>query len=250
MQESFRVSAKNVTLRFRLYYNRNTTLHQKAREILNRMIKGAKPDMFTALSGVSLEARDGDMIGIIGPNGSGKTTLLRTLCGIYHPDEGRVRTRGRISTLLSLATGFDNNLSGRENIRLNGLFLGMSPGEIEDKMQAIIDFANVERFIDVPLHYYSSGMISRLSFSIVLAIRPEVLMVDEVFSVGDLAFQKKSKGALDELLSQASCQLIVTHNLDFVRDNCNRAIYLRAGKVEADGSPEEVVMQYQRDFTS
>jgi len=146
-----------------------------------------------------------------------------------------------------LGTGFDNNLSGIENIRLNGLTLGMSLGEIESKISTIVDFADIGDHIHGPMKHYSNGMISRLSFSIVLAMQPDILLIDEVFAVGDLAFQKKSQSAMNDLLDKSFCQIIVTHSLPFVRQHCNRAIYLCNGRVIMDGDPDAVVSRYERD---
>ncbi len=217
------------------------------RLLLKELLRRRPATKFVALDGVSFSVSEGDIVGVIGPNGCGKTTLLRTICGIYHPDCGHVERHGRISTLLSLGTGFDNRLNGIDNITLSGLIMGLTPSEIEEHIPAIVDFADIGDHIYQPLRHYSSGMISRISFAIAVALRPDILLLDEVFSVGDLAFQRKSERAMHELLSRASCQLIVSHNLDFVVRHCNRAIYLRNGKLIADGDPQEVVDRYKRD---
>ena len=242
-----RIAVEDLTVRFRFYTERNTTLAARAVELGRRVLGQHRPREFKALSDISFSADDGDIIGIIGPNGAGKTTLLRTICGIYSPDAGSVRTQGRISMLLSLGTGFDNNLSGIENIRLNGLLMGMSAPEIEARIPEIADFAGLGDYLHSPLHYYSTGMISRLSFSIVVAIQPEILVIDEVFSVGDLAFQKKSERAMHELMTKAVCQVIVSHNLDFILGHCNKALYLKGGRLKAIGDPDAIVARYRRD---
>ncbi len=246
--EHTRIHAEKVSIRFRLYYERSLTLRKAASRLISRSFQADKAKYYTALDDVSFKAHDGDIIGIIGPNGGGKSTLLRCVSGIYHPDAGEVRTNGVISMLLSLGTGFDNNLSGLDNIRLNGLIMGMSPEEIDAQVEQIADFAEIGEYINVPMHYYSSGMISRLSFSIVLAMHPDILVIDEVFSVGDLAFQKKSERAMHTLLSRASCQLIVTHNLQLARNHCNRVLYINQGRLIADGDPQTVVDQYKSDM--
>ena len=242
-----KVILDDVMVRFRMSFDRTTTIGAKAREIGRRLLKGKSPQYFEAVKGISLEVREGDIVGVIGPNGSGKSTLLRTIGGIYHPDLGRVETFGKVSTLLSLGTGFDNRLSGLDNIRMNGLILGLPKRELERKIPMIEEFAEIGDHMRVPMKYYSSGMISRVSFSIVLAMQPDILLIDEVFSVGDLQFQRKSARALHELLSRASCQVIVTHNLDFVLKHCNRAVYVRSGRVVEDGEPSKVVARYTRD---
>jgi teichoic acid transport system ATP-binding protein len=242
-----KVILDDVMVRFRMSYDRTTTFAAKAREVGRRLVRGEGPRYFEALKGISLEVRQGDIVGVIGPNGSGKSTLLRTIGGIYHPDRGRVETFGKVSTLLSLGTGFDNRLSGIDNIRMNGLILGLPKRELEAKIPMIEEFAEIGDHMRVPMKYYSSGMISRVSFSIVLAMQPDILLIDEVFSVGDLQFQRKSARALHELLGQASCQVIVTHNLEFVKKHCNRAVYVRSGRVVEDGNANEVVSRYSRE---
>ncbi len=242
-----KVELNGVMVRFRLSYDKTWTLLDKAVEVGNRLVRKRKPRFFTALEDASLTINEGEIVGIIGPNGSGKTTLLRTISGIYHPDAGSVTCRGRISTLLSLGTGFDNRLTGLDNIRLNGLLIGISMKEIEDKIPMIAEFADIGDHIHTPMKYYSSGMISRVSFAIVVAMRPDILLIDEVFSVGDLAFQRKSQKAMHELLSRASCQLIVSHNLSLIREHCNRVIYLESGHIVVDGAPEEAVAAYEKD---
>jgi ABC-type polysaccharide/polyol phosphate transport system ATPase subunit len=240
-----RIFVKGLSIRFRMSYDKPCSVRDKVREMGRRLFLGYRVAFFEALTDIDLTVCDGDIVGIIGPNGSGKSTLLRAIGGIYYPDGGTVDCRGSISTLLSLGTGFDENLSGLDNIRLNGLVLGMTRQEIECKIGMIVDFADVGDQIFAPMKYYSSGMISRISFAIILAMNPDILLVDEVFSVGDLAFQKKSERAMHELLSRASCQLIVTHNLSFVEEHCNRAVYISAGRIVADGSPSDVVECYR-----
>jgi ABC-type polysaccharide/polyol phosphate transport system ATPase subunit len=242
-----KVMVENLSIRFRFPVDQTKTVKAKTHEFVNRFFFKKKPRYFMALSDVNFTVYDGDIIGIIGPNGSGKTTLLRAISGIYLPDEGTVDCFGRVSTLLSLGTGFDNNLSGIDNILLHGLIIGMSLEEIERQIPLIVEFADIGEHIHVPMKYYSNGMISRVSFSVVLAMKPDILLIDEVFSVGDLAFQQKSQKAMGELLSETSCQLIVTHSLALVREHCNRAIYIRSGRLLMDGSPDEVVSKYERD---
>lgn len=241
-----KVILDDVTVRFRMSLV-GASLGERLREVGHRLATGGGTRHFEALKGVSLQIREGDIVGVIGPNGSGKSTLLRTIGGIYRPDLGSVETFGTVSTLLSLGTGFDNRLSGLDNIRMNGLILGVPKDELEAKIAMIEEFAEIGEHIRMPMKYYSSGMISRLSFSIVLAMQPDILLLDEVFSVGDIQFQRKGARAMHELLGRAACQVIVTHNLDFVRKHCNRAIYVRGGSLEEDGSPATVVPRYVRD---
>lgn len=239
------IRVEDLSIRFRLSYDKAYTAAGQIRRAARRMTRREPPGRFTALNGVSLTAGPGDRVGLIGPNGSGKTTFLRAVSGIYRPDDGSVEVHGRVSTLLSLGTGFDNNLSGRDNIRLSGLLIGMTPTEIEQRVPEIVSFAGVEDFIDVPMKYYSSGMISRLSFAIVLSMEPDIVLIDEVFSVGDLAFKKKSEAAMHDMLSKASIQLIVTHDLSLVRNHCNRAAMFVSGEIVHHGEPDQVVDAYE-----
>ena len=241
-----RIIVEDLSISFRLYYDRNLSLGSKTKEILRRLQGKFSPDMFHALQGVNFKASEGDIIGVIGPNGSGKTTLLRAICGVYTPDEGRVDVFGKISTLLSLGTGFDNNLSGIDNIRLNGLILGMSEKEVEEYIPKIIEFADIGDHIHQSMHYYSNGMISRLSFAIVVAMQPDILVIDEILSVGDLEFSSKSEKTMKRLMDEASCQIIVSHNLEFLKNRCTHILYISSGRVVDFGPPKEIIDAYVR----
>jgi ABC-type polysaccharide/polyol phosphate transport system ATPase subunit len=242
-----RIIVNNATLRFKVYYDKSYTIKGKVARMVKYIIFNKKPEYHTALSNINITIKEGDIVGLVGPNGSGKTTLLRVISGIYHPDEGNVTRKGKISTLLTLGTGFDNKLNGIDNIRLNGLTIGMSTKEIDEKIQQIMDFAELGKHIYKPMKYYSSGMISRLSFAIVLSMQPDILLIDEILSVGDLAFVKKSEKAMHELLSKSSCQVIATHNMSLVREHCNRAIYIKNGYIRVDGTPEEAIGIYTKE---
>lgn len=243
------IDVKGVTINFPLSFDLNMTARAKVsikiKDLLAKRRKRRKKRMFRALSEVSFRADKGEVIGVIGPNGCGKTTLLRTICGIYEPDAGSIETRGRMSTLLSLGTGFNNNLSGRTNIYLGGYLMGLTKPEIEERIDAIIGYADLGEHIDTPVKFYSSGMISRLGFAISSSLEPEILLIDEVFSVGDLAFRQKSEKTIQSLLETAHTQLIVTHNLEFVRTRCTRALLIRKGELVADGDPDAVVDEYE-----
>ncbi len=249
-EDDLKIRVRDLQIRFRLSYDKIWTLQDKAFEMVRRVTRKYTPRYFTALKDINLEIGQGEIVGLIGPNGCGKTTLLRSICGIYTPDAGSVERFGRVSTLLSLGTGFDNRLNGYDNIRLNGLIMGMTEEEIEARIPAIAEFADIGEHIHQPMKYYSSGMISRVSFAIVLSMQPDILLIDEVLSVGDLEFQRKSEKAMHELLSQANCQVIVTHSLGFVREHCTRAVYMRSGAIVADGPPDEIVDQYERETKS
>src|SRR6185369_13536106 len=198
-------------------------------------------DEFWALKDISFEIDSGEVIGVIGRNGAGKSTLLKILSHITEPTAGRVTLRGRVGSLLEVGTGFHHELTGRENIYLNGAILGMKRKEINKKFDEIVDFAEVGRFIDTPVKHYSSGMHLRLAFSVAAHLEPEILLVDEVLAVGDLAFQKKCLGKMDDVASDGRTVVFVSHNMAAIRKLCDRAILLTSGRVAAAGPVERVV---------
>lgn len=243
-----RIKLDGVSIRFRMSYHKVKSTSEMLVELKRRISQQWQPDYFTALESVNLTVGTGEIIGIIGRNGSGKSTLLRTISGIYEPDSGSVYVAGRISALLQLGTGFNTMLSGRENIILGGLTLGNSRSEIDEQMEMIIDFAELGQFIDVPMRYYSSGMMSRLSFALIISLEPDIILIDETLSVGDISFQKKAKAEMQRLLEKASCQLIVSHDLATIERLCTRAILLEEGKVYADDEPKLVIKEYEDIF--
>src|SRR5438094_3271703 len=190
---------------------------------------------FWALKDVSFEVQRGEVVGIIGRNGAGKSTLLKILSRITEPTEGRVRIRGRVASLLEVGTGFHPELTGRENIFLNGAILGMRKVEIRKKFDEIVAFAEVERFLDVPVKRFSSGMYTRLAFAVAAYLEPEILLIDEVLAVGDAAFQKKCLGKMGDVAGQGRTVLFVSHNMGAINDLCGRSILLNNGHVEIDG---------------
>ena len=197
-----------------------------------------------ALRDIGLEVRHGEALGIIGFNGAGKSTLLKVLSRITEPTEGRVEIRGRVASLLEVGTGFHGELTGRENIQLNGAILGMTRAEIKSKFDEIVGFSEIGRFLDTPVKRYSSGMYVRLAFAVAAHIDPEILIVDEVLAVGDLAFQRKCLGRMHDVAGHGRTVLFVSHNLAAVLSLCTRAIQLDAGRVVAEGSPKDVVSSY------
>lgn len=203
-----------------------------------------KVEEFWALREVSFDVNQGERIGIIGGNGAGKSTLLKVLSRITEPTSGRVRIRGRVASLLEVGTGFHPELTGRENIFLNGAILGMARREIRRKFDEIVDFAEVGRFIDTPVKRFSSGMYVRLAFAVAAHLEPDVLVVDEVLAVGDAPFQRKCLGKMGEVSSQGRTVLFVSHNMAALVGLCSRAILLRGGRLEGDGPASEVVRRY------
>src|SRR5229473_5914972 len=202
------------------------------------IVQGDEVEEFWALRDVSFEVRRGEVLGIIGRNGAGKSTLLKILSRITEPDHGRAVLRGRVASLLEVGTGFHPELTGRENIFLNGAILGMTRAEIKAKFDEIVAFAEVERFLDTPVKRYSSGMYIRLAFSVAAHLEPEILVVDEVLAVGDAEFQKKSIGKMHSVAAEEKrTVLFVSHNLQAVQSLCDRAILLDSGVVIMQGQP-------------
>ena len=203
-------------------------------------------DIMWALKDVSFEVREGEVLGIIGRNGAGKSTLLKVLSQITEPTSGDVRLYGRVSSLLEVGTGFHPELTGRENIFLNGAILGMRKGEIAKKFDEIVSFAEIEKFIDTPVKRYSSGMYVRLAFAVAAHLDPEVLLVDEVLAVGDAQFQKKCLGKMRDVSTKGRTILFISHNMRAVQHLCSRAIWLNEGRMVADGMSKSVIEKYLR----
>jgi len=227
---------------FRLYHEKNQFL--KAALLRGRR---ARYEQFWALSDVSFEVAEGSTLGIIGSNGSGKSTLLKCMTGILSPEKGSVAVRGHVAALLELGAGFHPELSGRENIYLNGAILGMSRRELDAKYDAIVDFSGLEKFIDTPVKNFSSGMTVRLGFAIAINVEPEILIIDEVLAVGDAGFQQKCLGRLGEVAAGGRTVLFVSHNMQAVTRLCNRGILMSRGSVIATGPVDEVVQHYMTD---
>jgi len=197
-----------------------------------------------ALKYIDLEVRHGEVLGVIGRNGAGKTTLLKVLSHITEPTEGRVEIAGRVASLLEVGTGFHAELTGRENIRLNGAILGMTRAEIKAKFDEIVDFSEIGRFLDTPVKRYSSGMYVRLAFAVAAHLDPDVLIIDEVLAVGDAGFQKKCLGKMEDVASRGRTVLFVSHQMHAVRALCSRVVLLDRGRLTLSGSPDDVVREY------
>jgi len=224
---------------FRLYHERN-------RYIKAAMLRGrrARYEEFWALRDVNLTVEQGATVGVIGSNGSGKTTLLKCLTGIYTPDRGSVDINGNIAALLELGAGFHAELSGTENIYLNGSILGMSKKEIDSKFDSIVEFAGLEQFIDTPVKNFSSGMVVRLGFSIATHVEPEVLLIDEILAVGDQAFQRKSTEKIEQFRRDGRTILVVSHSLGLVQQLCDTVVWLEKGHVKMIGPATDVIAEY------
>jgi ABC-type polysaccharide/polyol phosphate transport system ATPase subunit len=239
LSASTAIEVAGLGIRYSLRFTKKTTLRQSFTNLARRGERREKE--FWALRGVSFRLVHGESLAVIGPNGAGKSTLLQALAGILLPSEGSIEVRGRISSLLTLGAGFDQDLTGRDNIRLAGAFLAMEKAEIDDRIEGIVDFADLGEFIDAPLKYYSSGMRARLGFSIATSVDPDVLLLDEVLATGDQVFRAKSKARVLELVRAAKAIVLVTHDMTWVTEYCNRAILLEHGHVIGEGDPADVV---------
>jgi lipopolysaccharide transport system ATP-binding protein len=210
-----------------------------------QIIQGDKVEEFVAIDNVSFTVKQGEVLGIIGRNGAGKSTLLKVLSRITEPTKGRITLRGRVSSLLEVGTGFHPELTGRENIYLNGAILGMTRREITKKFDEIVDFAEVEKFLDTPVKHYSSGMFVRLAFAVAAHLEPEILVVDEVLAVGDTEFQKKCLGKMDDVSRRGGRTILfVSHNMETVLKLCTRGLFLESGRVRDVGSIDSIVSRY------
>jgi len=213
--------------------------------------KRAKTDLlreneFWAVDGVSFKLEKGERLGIIGPNGSGKTTVLKMLNGIFMPDKGRIAMSGRVGALIQVGAGFHPMLTGRENIYVNGAILGMRKKEIDKKFDSIVDFADIGDFLDSPVRHYSSGMYVRLGFAIAVHSQPDILLVDEILAVGDAQFYKKCTNRIDEMTSQGTTMVLVSHNMWLIQSMCQEVILLNKGKVVKFGRPSECIYEYSK----
>lgn len=238
------IKVKDVSIRFP---RTRVTLGTVERSLMNLIkFKTSTEDFFTALDKINLEVNEGEILGIIGPNGSGKSTLLRTISGIYRPDEGTVRSCGQITLMAGLGIGFNVNLSGRENVYLYGSILGNSNEVMSGLMESIIDFSGLNGFIDQPLRTYSSGMRARLGFSIASAVKPDILLIDEVLSVGDQEFREKSMARILEIVKGSRTVIVVSHNFTIMEQICTRLIMIEKGKIKGNGNPAEVIAEYSK----
>ena len=245
MTQSTAILIEDVWKTFRIFQNKNTTLKQA----LTRR-RGEVYEDFWALRGVSFDIPEGTTYGLIGANGAGKSTMLKVLARILVPDKGRVLIGGRISALLELGAGFHPELTGRENIFLNGNILGMSKSFIDRKLEEIIEFSGLENFIDQPVKTYSSGMYARLGFSVAVAVEPDILLVDEVLAVGDEQFQRRCAERMSELRSGGRTVVIVSHGLAQIQQLCDQVTWIDHGTVKSSGATEDVVNDYLASVTT
>jgi ABC-type polysaccharide/polyol phosphate transport system ATPase subunit len=236
------VKVEHLSITYRTTFERVPTF----KEAIVRFGRGERAlKEVRAVDDVSFEVPEGTSLGIIGNNGAGKSTLMRALAGILPPTAGRIEVRGRITPLLALGVGFNNNLSGRENIILGGLASGLSRKQVEARADLVTEFAGLEEFIDAPMRTYSSGMYSRLAFAVAVNMDPDILMIDEALSAGDATFKTKAAEKMDELRHSARAMFLVSHSLSSIIELCNDCIWLHKGKLMMRGKPDEVVAAYQ-----
>ena len=236
------IEVKNVTMRFRMSDEPINSL----KEIFTTAVSGKlKFNEFLALDDVSFDLERGKTLGLIGRNGAGKSTTLKLISGILKPTSGTIITRGNVVPMLELGAGFDLELTGKENIYLNGAILGYSKEYLESKYEEIVEFAEIRDFIDMPIRNYSSGMMARLAFSIASVVQPEILIVDEILAVGDVAFQEKSFNRMKELMSGGATVLFVSHDIEKIEEMCDKVIWLDHGKIIDEGSAAEVCERYR-----
>jgi len=236
------IGLENVSVRYRVPHERITTFKEYAIRFITRNVAYAD---YLALSEINLAIRRGEVFGIIGKNGAGKSTLLKLIARVLQPTEGRVWVRGHVAPLLDISAGFHPELTGRENIFLNGTLLGLSKIEINAKLAGIIDFAELWDFIDAPLRMYSSGMIARLGFAVATDVEPDILLIDEILAVGDEQFQRKCTERIRRFQDRGTTILLVSHDMHTVQRLCERAVWLNKGAIKLLGPANEVVARYE-----
>lgn len=236
---------KNVSMKFNLGVEKDNSLKMIFINLFTPR-KKKKKDYFWALKDIDFRINKGDVVGIIGANGAGKSTLLKVVSGVYKPTTGTVEVNGKISPMIELGAGFDAELTARENIYLNGAILGYSKEFLEEKFEEIVEFSELREFLDVPIKNFSSGMVAKLAFSISTIVDPEVLIVDEILSVGDIKFQEKSKNKMMSMIEGGTTVLYVSHSIDSIKELCSKVIWLDHGKIVKMGDTKEICDEYYK----
>lgn len=242
----YRVELKNVSKKFRIYHEKRNSVFES---VVGYFSKKKYYEELPILRDVSFGVEKGEMFGIVGRNGIGKTTLLRIIAGIYKPDEGRVIINGNLLPFLGLGAGFQIELTARANVIQYGILLGFKKKQIESLVDDIMKFAELEKFADTKLKNFSSGMFARLAFATAVQVDPDVLIIDEVLQVGDMAFQQKSQEAILSFKKKNKTIILVTHDMTYIRNYCDRAMFLNQGKIEAIGAPNEVIDTYSKSMS-
>ena len=238
------IKVNNVSMKFNLGIEKGFSLKQGFIDFFHR--KKKNKNEFWALTDVDFEVKKGEVVGFIGSNGAGKSTLLKVIAGVMKPTKGNVQVGGNICPMIELGAGFDFDLTARENIYLNGAVMGYSKKFIDEKFDDIVAFSELQDFLEVPVKNFSSGMVARLAFSIATVVDPEILIVDEILSVGDLAFQKKSENKMRSMIGGGTTVLFVSHSIEQIQKLCDRVIWLEHGKVQMVGNSEEVCESYKK----
>lgn len=238
------IKVNNVSMKFNLGIEKNFSLKQFFIDVLSR--KKKEKNEFWALSDVNFEVKKGEVVGFVGSNGAGKSTLLKVIAGVMKPTNGNIEVYGNICPMIELGAGFDMDLTARENIFLNGAVMGYSKEFIEAKFDEIVEFSELKDFLDVPVRNFSSGMVARLAFSIATIVEPEILIVDEILSVGDIAFQQKSENKMRSMIGGGTTVLFVSHSVEQIKNLCDRAVWLDHGHVKMIGDAKEVCEAYKK----
>ncbi len=241
------IKIENVSMRFNLGIEKNFSLKLFFINLFKKKEKKAKEE-FWALKDINFEVKKGEVIGFVGKNGAGKSTLLKIVAGVMKPTTGKVNIGGTVCPMIELGAGFDTELTARENIYLNGSIMGYSKEFINSKFEEIVEFSELRAFLDVPVRNFSSGMVARLAFSIATVVDPEILIVDEILSVGDIAFQKKSEEKMKTMIGGGTTVLFVSHSIGTIRNICDRTIWLENGKMKAVGNTKKVSQEYLNSF--
>ena len=237
------IDVKNVTVQYTISNFREIGLKEY---LIKKIKRDIKTEQFTAVDNVSFSLDEGDFLGIIGTNGAGKSTILKMITGVSFPNSGTITVRGKVAAMLELTAGFSLDMTGMENIYLKGYLLGLNDDQIKEIEQDIIDFADLGEYIDQPVRTYSSGMKMRLGFAININIKPDILVVDEALSVGDADFQKKCRDKINDVIATGVTVLFVSHSRKAIEETCTRAIFLKDGKVQVDGTVEEAFDAYDK----
>lgn len=239
------IKVEHVSMKFNLGIEKNYSMKEAFIAIFDKR-RRQKPTEFWALDDLTFNVKKGEVVGLIGSNGAGKSTLLKVVSGVMKPTKGKIEVSGVISPMIELGAGFDLELTARENIYLNGAILGYSKEFLEEKFDDIVKFSELEDFLDVPVKNFSSGMTAKLAFSIATVVNPEVLIVDEILSVGDIKFQEKSKGKMLEMIKGGTTVLYVSHSLESIKDLCDKVIWIEHGKLIKMGNAKEVCDEYYK----
>lgn len=238
------IKLENVSMKFDLGIEKNFSIKQAFVNFFNPKHKKQKKEYFYALNDISFNVKKGEVVGLIGSNGAGKSTLLKVVSGVMKPTRGSVRVNGAISPMIELGAGFDMELTARENIYLNGAILGYSKSFIDSKFDDIVEFSELKDFLDVPVKNFSSGMTAKLAFSIATVVDPEVLIVDEILSVGDIKFQDKSKKKMLDMIKGGTTVLYVSHSLESIKDLCDKVVWIEHGKMVKMGEAKQICEEY------